>query len=232
MRGLARELLNDWRVRTRWIEMNTVTQLERERLLDAVLEEAAEKGHREVDVIATLRRAGIHDEGRLAEFASKEACLLAAYERLTERLTSRVIEGCTAGREWPQRVRAGLEALLDELAAQPRMARVAIRGFPSIGNEARARYLDFIEGFVPLLRGGREFSGMAEELPAEVEMLAVGAAEAIVFEEIEAGRAAQLPALGPAILFSILVPFLGPKAASAAMEKASEEAEEGDLEAA
>jgi hypothetical protein len=204
--GLARELLNDWRVRTRWIEMNTVTQLERERLLDAVLEEVAEKG--------------------------EEACLLAAYERLTERLTSRVIEGCTAGREWPQRVRAGLEALLDELAAQPRMARVAIRGFPSVGIEARARYLDFIEGFAPLLRGGREFSGMAEELPAEVEMLAIGAAEAIVFEEIEAGRAAQLPALGPAILFSILVPFLGPEIASAEMQRASEEMEQGDLEAA
>jgi hypothetical protein len=51
-------------------------------------------------------------------------------------------------------------------------------------------------------------------------MLAVGAAEAIVFEEIEAGRAAQLPALAPAILFSVLVPFLGPEAASAEMQKA------------
>ena len=53
-------------------------------------------------------------------------------------------------------------------------------------------------------------------------MLAVGAAEAIVFEEIEAGRAARLPALGPAILFSILVPFLGPDGASAEMKTAGQ----------
>jgi hypothetical protein len=58
---------------------------------------------------------------------------------------------------------------------------------------------------------------MGAELPAEMELFAVGAAETILFEEIEAGRAAQLPALTPAILFSLLVPFLGPEAASAEM---------------
>jgi hypothetical protein len=61
-----------------------------------------------------------------------------------------------------------------------------------------------------------------------VEMLAVGAAEAIIFEEVEAGRAAQLPGLGPAILFSVLVPFLGPERASVEMERAGR----GDLEVA
>jgi hypothetical protein len=159
--------------------------------------------------------------------------MLEEMEQLTERLASRARDRWTAaGEEWPRRVWAGLEALLEELAAEPRMARLAIRGFPSAGAEVRARYLVFVEGFVPLLREGREFSGMAEELPAEVEMLAIGAAEAIVFEEIEAGRAAGLPALGPAILFSVLVPFLGPDAASAEMQRASAEMEGGELEAA
>jgi len=74
--------------------------------------------------------------------------------------------------------------------------------------------------------------GTGVELPREVEMFAVGAAEAIIFEEIEAGRAAQLPVLAPAILFSVLVPFVGPEAASAEMERASDVAERGDREAA
>ena len=59
---------------------------------------------------------------------------------------------------------------------------------------------------------------MAAELPGEVELLAVGAAEAIVFEQIQAGRTARLGELGPEILFSVLVPFVGTAAASAAME--------------
>jgi hypothetical protein len=48
-------------------------------------------------------------------------------------------------------------------------------------------------------------------------MLSVSAAEAIVIERIQAGMTATLPALGPEILFSVLVPFVGPVAATRAM---------------
>jgi hypothetical protein len=212
--------------------MSTSTQFERERLLDAMLEEMVEKGCHGAEVEAALRRVGLDGEEWLAEFPDKDACLFAAYEQLTERLARKTAEGCSLGEDWPQRVRCGLEYLLEELAGAPAVARLLIRAFPSIGPEARARYQAFVESFAPLLAGGRELSGMGAELPAEVETLAVGAAEAIVFEEIEAGRAAQLPALGPAILFSVLVPFLGPEAASAEMQKASDAAERRDLEAA
>jgi hypothetical protein len=37
-------------------------------------------------------------------------------------------------------------------------------------------------------------------------------------ERIQAGETASLPELGPEILFSLLVPFVGPGAASEAME--------------
>ncbi|HEY4779547.1 MAG TPA: hypothetical protein VIH47_08155 [Solirubrobacterales bacterium] len=194
----------------------------RERLLEAMLIELAASGYSAMRVADTLIFAGVSKADFEAEFADKDACLFAAYEQLTERLLRKTAEACGRGGEWPARVRGGLEALLEELAGAPEMARVAIRTFPAIGAEPRARYQDFVEGFAPLLRGGREFAEAGEELPDEVEMLAVGAAEAIVFEEIEAGRAEQLPALAPAILFSVLVPFLGPEAASAEMERAQQ----------
>jgi hypothetical protein len=212
--------------------MSTSTQFERERLLDAMLGEMVEKGPGGAEVEAALQRAGLDSEEWLAEFLDKESCLFAAYERLTERLARKTGEGCALGEDWPQRVRCGLEALLEELASAPAVAALLIRAFPAISPAARARYQEFVESFAPLLAGGRELSGMGAELPAEVELFAVGAAEAIVFEEIEAGRAAQLAALTPAILFSLLVPFLGSEAASAEMVRASEAAERRDLEAA
>jgi AcrR family transcriptional regulator len=195
----------------------------RERLLEAMLVELAASGYGAMRVADVLTLSGVSKVDFEAEFPDKDACLFAAYEQLTEHLARRTTDGCALGGEWPQRVRGGLFALLEELAAAPAMARVAIRTFPAIGPEARARYQDFVEGLASLLRKGRELSGVDEELPAEVEMLAVGAAEAIVFEEIEAGRAAQLPTLGPAVLFSVLVPFLGPEAASAEMERARQQ---------
>ena len=212
--------------------MSTSTQFERERLLDAMLEEMVESGPEGAEVEAALRRAGLQDEEWLAEFLDKERCLLAAYEQLTERLARKTGEGCALGEDWPQQVRRGLEYLLEELASAPAVATLLIRAFPAISPAARARYQEFVESFAPLLSGGRELSGMGAELPAEVELFAVGAAEAIVFEEIEAGRAAQLPTLTPAILFSVLVPFLGPEGASAEMQKATEATEKRDLEAA
>jgi hypothetical protein len=208
--------------------MRTVTQFERERLLDGMLEEMAENDYQGAEVEAALDRVGLSGSEWLLEFPDKDSCLFAAYEQLTERLLRRTCEGCALGEDWPAQVRCGLTALLEGLAARPSLAKVLIRTFPAIGAEARSRYQAFVEGFAALLTGGREFSGMNEELPIEVEMLAVGAAEAIVFEEVEAGRAAELPALAPAILFSVLVPFLGPERASAEMEGAGE----GDLEVA
>ena len=208
--------------------MSTVTQFERERLLGAMLEEMAEKDYQGAEVEAALCRVGLSGNEWLDEFPDKDSCLFAAYEQLTERLVRRTCEGCALGEDWPAQVRCGLAALLEELAARPPLAKVLIRGFPAIGPRARGRYQAFVEGFATLLKGGREFSRMSEELPIEVEMLAVGAAEAIVFEEVEAGRAAQLPGLGPAILFSVLVPFLGPERASVEMERAGR----GDLEVA
>ncbi|MCW2987266.1 MAG: TetR family transcriptional regulator [Solirubrobacterales bacterium] len=212
--------------------MSTSTQFERERLLDAMLEEMVVSGPDGAEVEAALQRAGLEGEEWLAEFLDKDSCLFAAYEQLIERLARKTGEGCALGENWPQRVRCGLEYLLEELAGAPAVAALLIRAFPALSPAARARYQEFVESFAPLLAGGRELSEMGEELPGEVEMLAVGAAEAIVFEEIEAGRAAQLLALAPAILFSVLVPFLGPEGASAEMQRASEAAERRDLEAA
>lgn len=203
--------------------MSTSTQFKRERLLDAMLEEMVEKGPHGAEVEAALRRAGLDREEWLAEFLDKDSCLFAAYEQLTERLARKTGEGCSLGDYWPQRVRCGLESLLEELASAPAVAALLIRAFPALSPAARVRYQEFVESFAPLLQGGRELSQMGAQLPAEVEMLAVGAAEAIVFEEIEAGRAAQLPTLGPAVLFSVLVPFLGPEAASAEMERARQQ---------
>jgi hypothetical protein len=157
------------------------------------------------------------------ESASRER-LFVAFEQLTERLMEAVMRACGEGGEWPQRVRRGLDALLQELAGRPTVARELTRSFRAIGPEAQVRYDVFVHGLSALLGEGRELSGMAAELPSEVEMLALGAAEAIVLEEIEAGRAAQLPTLGPEILFSVLVPFLGPEGAAAEMDDAAGEA--------
>ena len=201
----------------------------RERLLETVLVELDDKGREAMSVAEVLRSADVAEAEFAAEYADLDTCLDAAYERLTIQLDAAVQVGCATGGdyfgvtkpEWPQRVRAAIEALLAELP-QPPTAQALTRAYPSLGPAQQARYQGFVERFTAALRLRREMAGLDGELPGEVDALAVGAAEAIVFEEIAAGRAEALPGMTPSILFSVLVPFLGPGAASAEMEKAQQ----------
>jgi AcrR family transcriptional regulator len=192
---------------------------QRERLLWAMVHSVAEHGYEGASVDDAVARAGLErlDFGQL--FADKDACILAAYDWLLDQVLARVAESYRVGYEssWPEGIRSGLEALLQSIAEEPGAARMAALEVPSAGWEAHARHRAVIERIVPYLGEGREYSSRAEELPAQAEMMALGGAEAIIFDEIACGAAEQLPALLPEILFAILVPFLGPEGAAAEM---------------
>jgi len=182
---------------------------ERDRLFGAVLRELDRRGFDDLAVADILPSAGISAAAFEGEFDDLDSCLFAAYEELTERLIHTATSNCGAEDEWPRRVRTGLEALLKELAAQPHMAQALTRSFPVIGPVAHLRYTEFLESFTPLLREGRVLSELEGEPAGELEMLAIGDAEALIRIEVEAGRASQLPTMATTILFSLLAPFLG-----------------------
>jgi AcrR family transcriptional regulator len=201
----------------------------RERLLDTALAALAEDGREALDGARLAARAGVAEAALEAEFADLDACLDAAYEQFVDRLGDAVRNGCERGRAraarspgeaWSAGVRGGLEALLVEVAASPARAVALIRTYPALGASRRRRYEAFVAGLPPLLAKGRQLAAASgAALPDEVELLAVGAAEAIVFEAVESGQAAALAEMAPAILFSLLVPFIGANAAAAEMEK-------------
>jgi AcrR family transcriptional regulator len=199
----------------------------REQLEETMLRELGEKGREGLSPTEVLGKVGVSAQEFAETYGGTEACLDAAYERLTLRLDAAVRLGCaTGGRltspgaaDWKSRVWAGLESILVELADRPGAARALIRAYPALGPAQQARYQDFIEGLVRQLQTRRAIGGIDGQLPESVDTLAVGAAEAIVFDEITAGRTEQLARMGPSILFSILVPYLGAAEAAAEMER-------------
>jgi AcrR family transcriptional regulator len=197
--------------------MSTVARPERTRLLEAMLEELVEKGYPALEVEDAVHRARLSGAEWSSRFPNKDVCLVEAFEELADQLRTAIGRGCMTGESWTERVAGGLRVLLAELARRASMAEALARTFPSIGPTAVIHYQAFVESLAPLLAPGRELAA-GVELPGEVEVLAVGAVEAIVMERIQAGETASLPELGPEILFSLLVPFVGPGAASEAME--------------
>lgn len=202
----------------------------REQLLETALAALGEDGREALDSARLADRAGVAEAELEAEFTDLDACLDAAYKQFLGRLGDAVRSGCERGRAlatdaraeaWSTAVRGGLEALLAELTASPARAVALVRAYPALGAPQRLRYEAFVADFAPLLVEGRRLAAASgAELPDEVELLAVGAAEALVFEAIESGQAATLTEMAPAVLFSLLVPFIGAEAAATEMERA------------
>jgi AcrR family transcriptional regulator len=183
----------------------------------------AEKGLDDATVADVVERAKVGKGTFYEEFEGKDECVLAAYDWVIDQVMGRVGEAYEAGAEtsWPEGVRSGLNAFLGVIAEQPAVARMATLEVPTAGPQAHARYRAAVERFLPYLRDGQQYSTRSEELPQHVDLMAVGGAEAIIFDEVAAGRAEQLPAMMPAILFSVLVPYLGPEDAAAEMHAAA-----------
>lgn len=199
-------------------ERPVIRDRERDRLFDAALLELGRRGRDQLTSADVLATAGISQAEFDAEFEDLDSCLFAAFDQLTERLARAARAGRGVDAEWTQRARVGLGTLLEQLATHPDMARMLTEAFPAIGPLAQMRYTEFLETFTPLLRGARALSPVEGEPPGELEMLAIGAAEAIICEEIQAGRTAQLPAMAPTILVALLAPFLGNERALALTE--------------
>ena len=202
-------------------------QAVREELEEAMLRELGEKGRAGLSPTEVLAEVGVSAEEFAETYGDLDGCLDAAYEHMTLRLDAAVRLGCAAGgqfhssgaADWRARVWAGLESILVELADRPAEAQALTRAYPALGPAQQARYQAFIERLTWQLRTSRETGGIDGGLPDSVDTLAVGAAEAIIFDEISAGRTEGLAGMGGAILFSILVPYLGSAGAAAEMEK-------------
>lgn len=192
-----------------------VARHQRARIIDAVVQETAEKGYRAVTVAAIVKRAGIARKTFYENFSSKEESFLAAQELGTSTALERVVEAAGIHRRWPRRVRAGLSAFLDYVAAEPALARTCLVESLSAGAAAVKYHEESQQAFVSLLRLGRDVSPNGGRLPEALEEAIVGGVFWIVYQRLAAGEADAVPTLLPELVEFALTPYLGPEAARA-----------------
>ncbi len=191
-----------------------VARSQRERLLDAAVDVVAEKGYAATTVADLTKEAGVSRTTFYEHFEDKEACFLAAYDTAADVLARRIGAAFETEEAWPDRVRAGLAALLESLAGEPQIARLALVDVGSAGPQAQRRYRAALQRMTPFFDEGRDFAPGGRRLPANTSRMVVGAVTGLVSDEIEAGRAERLPEMLPEVLFASLVPYVGPAAAA------------------
>jgi AcrR family transcriptional regulator len=191
-----------------------IARSQRERLLEATVRIVAEKGYGGTTVTDLTREAGISRTTFYAMFEDKEGCFLAAYDNIVDALVKRVTTAYETEEGWPRRARVGLAELLEALAEEPAIARLAMVGVGAAGPAAQRRYRGALQRLTPFFDEGRDFAPGGRSLPANTSRMAIGAVAGLISDELAEGRAERLPDLLSEVLFATLVPYIGPAAAA------------------
>ena len=202
----------------------TVTESQRGRILQAMVQAVAQRGFQETRVADVVEGAGVARKTFYDFFNDKEDCFLAAYDRVSARQFEAASSAFRESDEapWAERIRAAMAALLDLLAGSPEEARFAIVEVLAAGPKALIRRDAALREYTELVEAGRKESSI--ELPGMTSVAIVGGVFELLYSEILHGATARLPARLPDIVYWITQPFLGADVAVAERERARQAA--------
>ena len=188
-----------------------VARNQRERLLTGLTETLYEVGYQKTTVSMIGQRAAVSKSDFYKHFESKDECFIAAYDAAIERIRECVSSACeeTSAEEWPQRVGAATEALLELLSEDPALAGIALVEGLRAGREVYDRYQGALDSFVGYLHEGAPSTPQGGETPEATGEAVVGGIASLLGRRVLAGEAAQLSELFPEILEFILSAYLG-----------------------
>lgn len=185
-----------------------IVENQRARLISGMIAAVAELGYGKATVAKAIKPAKISRRTFYENFAGKEECYRAAYESCFEFLRERTLAAASEG-EWPDSVRLGLEALLENLAAQPKLATFFLISPGSVDDAAASRHHLAMRELVEALVSEAPDAGSAGAGgETRIEALAGGLAR-LTAMKVSAGQADELPALLPDLVELFLRPFVG-----------------------
>lgn len=196
-----------------------MTESQRNRIQQAMVEVVSERGYPETRVIDVIGAAGVSRKTFYELFDSKEDCFLAAYDVLLGNLLGVATDAFESrtGSSWAERVASAMKALLEHLAEHPDEARFAIVEILAAGPKALARRDAALRQFTGFLEAGRSETSI--ELPGITSIAIAGGVNELLYSEILHGAVSRLPSRLPDLMFWVTLPFLGAEGATAQRER-------------
>jgi AcrR family transcriptional regulator len=197
-----------------------VAEIQRSRILGALVQVAGEVGAANVTVAHIVARAGISRRTFYEQFEDREACLLAALDEAVG-LASAAVVGAYAGARWRERIRAGLAALLGFLDEEPGLGRLCVVEALGAGDAALERRARCVAALIAAVDEARTEIPAAKQPPPLTAEGVVGAVFSIVHARIlardaAAARGASAPPLGALLgelMGVVVLPYFGHSAA-------------------
>lgn len=195
-----------------------IRAIQRERLIVAMLNAAAELGYLETNVQDVIDRAGVSRPTFYEHFSNKEDCFLAAFDTSAERLRKTIEAAARKGGDvWRDRVRFGLEALLRFAAREPDTARTMVVEARAGSATAVKRRVELMDEFARCLQTQAE--ELLPETASRTRLTAsgiVGGVESLLYSRLCKQEHDQLESLLPSLMYFVVLPYEGHEAASEA----------------
>jgi AcrR family transcriptional regulator len=197
-----------------------VAEHQRERVVNAAIEVFAKRGYRGATVGNLVSGAKVGVNSFYSLFEGKDDCFLAVYDQIVAESRTRLAAAVPAAAPWPRQITALLRALLEQIEEEPFAARIALVEVHTAGATARAHHERDLDGMAKLLRSGREYSPVPDELPATLEFATVAGLAWLLQQRIASGEAAGITKLLPEVLEIVVEPYLGETATAELIDQA------------
>ncbi len=186
-----------------------------------MITEAGAKGYGSTTIGDLTRRARVSRDTFYEQFASKEQCLLAAYDATTRELVDQMVAAGTSRASYVEGIRDGVRAYLRFWSERPDAARVCLLDIPAAGEEALVHRERTLARFTRLFRTmAKRASAREPGLPSVPDVVAramVVAAVELTTRYIREGRVSSLPDLESDVLYLWLMVLAGHEVAAAAV---------------
>jgi AcrR family transcriptional regulator/DNA-binding MarR family transcriptional regulator len=213
---------NGKRTRARQAYDSTVraqlSELQRARIVGAMVSEACERGAGSVTVAHVVARSGVSRRTFYELFTDRDDCFLAAFEQVLTIASGRVLDAYMAQAQasWRERIRAGLVALLAFLDEQPAIGCVIVSESSSGGPRVLARRGEILKLLIGVVDEGRGEAKSAATIPPLTAEGVVGGVLAVI-----QSRLSKQPmlALANELMSMIVLPYLGASAAKRELDR-------------
>lgn len=191
---------------------------ERERIVEALIEIAAERGYAETRIETILERAGVDRPTFDRHFRGKYDCFLSTWQELNESCMREMMEAYESEEEWTDKLRAVACEIVEALRHDPSRASFAVEVLAA-GDAARARRDMTMRVIAGLIDAGRNEMDDPDSVPHTTAEALAGSAYGQVYAKVARGQADELPALVPQLMSAAVMPYLGMDAALAELSR-------------
>jgi AcrR family transcriptional regulator len=196
-----------------------LAEIQRARILAAMVDVVAERGSSGVTVAHVIARPGVSRRTFYELFDGCEDCLLAAFDDAMARASRYVLDGYDPSASWAERIRSALTGLLSFLDVERGAGRLVIVETLGAGPKALERRSRVVAQIITAVDEGRlEAKGGDGPPPLTAEGI-VGGVLAVLHGRLVEKNPGQLIELAGPLMGMIVLPYMGPAAARKELER-------------